>query len=437
MEPVPVRAWSAALLPTGKVLLFHDGERMHLWDPADQQFGERFAANTNLFCAGLSLLADGHLLAVGGHAGMDEEEHFLGIQSAEVFDPWQERWTQLPDMVGGERWYPTAVTLSDGRVLVASGTHAGETNDAIELLDPTSEERTVITRQPLPVYPWAATRPGGEVVFYGPGMHTARLEWESGTFWEVETMSADRWGGAGALLNGKTGELLAVGGGDSPTRTAEIYDPDTAAWQSIVSMVHPRHHPDLVLLPDGCVLVVGGHRSEHEDDDGHEGEHDDEGHEDDVLRAAILDRNRTRWEAAGQTHYGHGYHSTALLLPDGNVLAAGPEKTLEIYHPWYASVDDRPTIIALPDRIDYEETFPVTTGEDTGVARVVLIRTSSVTHSLNTDQRYLELEFEAGAEGALSVQGPASRGVAPPGYYLLFVVNDDDVPSEGEFLQIG
>jgi len=79
VDPVPVGAWSAALLPTGKVLLFQNGEQMYLWDPETRQFGPQFSSNTNLFCAGLTFLADGRLLAVGGHAGQDEEEHFLGL----------------------------------------------------------------------------------------------------------------------------------------------------------------------------------------------------------------------------------------------------------------------------------------------------------------------------------------------------------------------
>ena len=167
---VPVAAWSAALLPTGKVLLFQNGDSMALFDPETRQFSAGVSSNTNLFCAGLAWLADGRLLAVGGHAAEDPPGHFLGLKSAEIFDPWEEQWTRIPDMAGGERWYPTAVTLPDERVLVTAGIHAGEANMTSEILDLQRVEWNVVAnQQPLyfpDLYPWAAgyTSRGGALL---------------------------------------------------------------------------------------------------------------------------------------------------------------------------------------------------------------------------------------------------------------------------------
>lgn len=426
---VPVGAWSSALLPTGKVLLFQNGEQMYLWDPETRQFGPRFSSNTNLFCAGLTFLADGRLLAVGGHAGQDEQEHFLGLRSAEVFDPWQERWTQLPDMAGGERWYPTAVTLPDGRILVASGTHAGAPNEAIELFDPVSQEWQIVAQQQLPLYPWAAVLAASELLFYGPQTVTAYFDWTSGTFREAGGRSGGRFGGAGVLLNAGTAELLALGGGDPTTGATEIFDAGVGAWRPLPPMTRARRDPDVVLLPDGAALVIGGYS----------GARDGEGEvaEDDVLTVEVLDAERTGWSEAAPANYGHGYHSTALLLPDGSVMAGGPERQLEVNLPWYFFAGERPDIASAPAQAGYGEVFSVTTTADAGIARVVLIRVSSATHSLNTDQRYMTLEFQQVSERELSLQAPASPSLAPPGYYLLFVVTDGNVPSEGRFLLIG
>lgn len=429
--PVPVAAVSAALLPTGKVLLFDKREQgigrqspqMYIWDPETLQFGPQFSSNTNIFCAGLAFLADGRLLAVGGTEGRDDEEEPLGLRSAEVFDPWQERWTRLPDMAGGERWYPTAVTLPDGRVLVASGTHAGALNEAIELFDPIGQEWQVVARRRQPLYPWAAALPDGKLIFYGPQIATAYFDWTSGTFTEAGRMSQGRLGGAGALLNAGTAELLALGGGNPTTNTTEILDANAGAWRSLPSMARNRHHPDVVLLPDGTALVVGGHSTST--------------FEGDVLTVEVLDADRTGWSEAAPANYGHGYHSTALLLPDGSVMAAGPERQLEVNLPWYFLAGERPDITSAPAQAGYGEVFPVTTTAAAGVARVVLIRVSSVTHSLNTDQRYMTLEFQHVSERELSLQAPASPSLAPPGYYLLFVVTDGNVPSKGRFLLIG
>lgn len=426
---VPVGAWSAALLPTGKVLLFQGGEQMHLWDPNTWEFGARFSSNTNLFCAGLTLLADGRLLAVGGHAGQDSAGNFLGSSAAEVFDPWQERWTRLPDMIGGERWYPTAITLPDGRVLVASGTHAGKLNETIERFDPEREEWQAVARQQLPLYPWAAVLPADEIAFYGPQRPTALFDLNTGAIRPAGSMGQARHGGTGVLLNAAAGRLLALGGGSPATGSAEMFEVGSAAWRPIPSMARSRHHPDTILLPDGTVLVVGGHST------AGEGEGSDA--EGDVRLAEILDPTGTRWSEAGNAHYGHGYHSTALLLPDGSVLAAGPERNLELYRPPYLFAGERPIVESLPGTASYGETLSVTTSAEAPIARVVLIRASSVTHSLNTDQRYLALEFQRVSGRELAVQAPAAPALAPPGYYLLFVVTDRGVPSEGRFLPIG
>jgi hypothetical protein len=412
---------------------------MCLWDPEIRQFEQGLAAHTNLYCAGLALLGDGHLLAVGGHAGK-EDDQFLGLRSAEVFDPWSKRWSRLPDMAGGKRWYPTAVTLPGGRALVASGVHAGTCNDAIELFDPAGEAWEVVARQSLPIYPWAAVRLGGRLLLYGPQARTMQFEWGSDTFRAVGTMSQAQWGEPGALLDGKSGPLLAVGGGSPPVPTTEGFDPGRRAWQSAPSMTSSRRNLDLVLLSDGGILAVGGSRRAHDHGDGHR-EHDG-GDAHDVQMAEILGPDRSDWKPVGRSQYGHGYHSTALFLPDGSVLTAGPERAMEIYHPWYTTVEYRPEITGLPRRLGYGGSVSVSTPGAAAINRVVLIRAGSVTHSLNTDQRFLTLEFEPVFEpdagcNKLSVQEPPSPGAAPPGYYLLFVVNNVSVPSEGQLVRVG
>lgn len=439
LETPPVGAWSAALLPTGRVLLFRDGSDMCLWDPETRQYEQQtLTSNTNLFCAGLAFLEDGRLLAAGGHEG-HENEQFLGLSSAEVFDPYRKQWRRLPDMAGGKRWYPTAATLPDGRVLIASGTHAGTRNEVIEVLDPTTEEWEVVVRRSLPIYPWTAVRPNGTLLFYGPQPRTLQFDWTRGTFRIAGTMNHGRWGGAGVLLDGTSGTLLAVGGGQPSASPSELFEADTGQWQSLPSMKYSRHNPDLVLLPDGSVLAVGGDRQTHDHAGGNHGE---ETESEGVQMAEMLAPDRGGWTPAGLAYHDHGYHSTALLLHDGSVLAAGPDKTMELYHPWYTSAENRPTVASLPQRIGYGETFHVSTSGGTTIERIVLLRTSSVTHSLNTDQRYLEFDptpvFEpTPGWSKLSVRGPASPGVAPPGHYLLFAVNERRVPSEGRFVRVG
>lgn len=424
---VPVAAWSAALLPTGTVLLFQGGSSMFLYDPQTRRFRAGPASRTNLFCAGLAFLADGRLLVAGGHEGRDPEGHFLGVKSAEVLDPWQERWARVPDMVGGERWYPTVVTLPDGKALVASGTHAGRLNEVVEVLDPGAMAWAAVAKKRLPIYPWAAVMPRGEVLFFGPQRQAELLDPAQGAFRGRFLSALDRSGGTGVLLDPQTGRVLALGGGKPITRSAELFEPSAGLWKATASMAHARNHPNGVLLPDGRVLVVGGHEAE-----GETGK-EEEAKSGEPMPAELFDPERGAWQEAATTLFGHGYHSVALLLPDGSVMAAGPLKTMELYFPWFFSWP-RPALEDAPAAVRYGQAFPVKTPDASRTAKVVAIRLGSVTHSLNTDQRYVELEFARSDDG-LIVKAPPRPALAPPGYYLLFIVTAQRVPSEGRLVQ--
>ena len=152
------------------------------------------------------------------------------------------------------------------------------------------------------------------------------------------------------------------------------------------------------------------------------------------MPAELFDPEGEVWQEVAETHYGHGYHSTSLLLPDGSVMAAGPGENLEVYFPWYFS-QERPVLEATPGAVTYGQSFAVQTPDANETAKVVAIRLSSVTHSVNSDQRYVELEFSM-AEDGLLVEAPSQPTVAPPGYYLLFIVTAQKVPSEGRFIHI-
>ncbi len=425
---VPVKTISAALLPTGKVLMF-PGHVHVLWDPTTGTFTGPIFSQTNLFCAGLAMMADGRLIAVGGHYGAGGEGgEFKGLRSAEIFDPWTHRWTRTRDMMAG-RWYPTAITLADGRVMAIAGLQGSTTpNRTVEIFDPLTHTWQRLRELPKDIattFPFTAVIPNGQVLIYGPQPPTYMLDPATGQMQFVAEMTESHGGAAQAVVDGTTGQVIVIGGTawGNILNTVVTFLPAQRRWIQLPSMRFPRHHPNVVLLPSGQILVIGGHQtSSHQEDE-------------EVVRVPELYLPNARmWCPQGETLYPHGYHSVALLLPDGRVLAAGPEKVAEVYYPWYFFTDSRPEIVWAPDTIAYATPFTVEFATQHPIDRIVLIRLGSVTHSINTDQRYLELPFEIVSEGEALVTAPETPAQAPPGYYLIFAVNRKDVPSTGKIL---
>ena len=134
-------------------------------------------------------------------------------------------------------------------------------------------------------------------------------------------------------------------------------------------------------------------------------------------------------ELASATRY-RGYHSIALLLPDGRVLSSGGdnEPNAEVFSPPYLFKGARPVVTSSPSGITYGESFFVDTPDATSIAAVTLVRLSAVTHAFNMNQRFLRLAFSQ-APGRLTVTAPSVAEMAPPGHYMLFVLNAAGVPS--------
>jgi hypothetical protein len=204
-------------------------------------------------------------------------------------------------------------------------------------------------------------------------------------------------------------------------------------------MSQARIEMNAVILPDGRVLAVGGSIN-------------DEDTSTASLNADLLapDPNNPGsyiFSSAGANSYARLYHSVALLLPDATVWLAGgnPQRgsyvqQMEIYQPSYlfdstGALAARPSITGAPSAVSYGNAFSVQTPDAASISRVVLVRNGAVTHAFGMDQREVELAFTA-QSGSLAVTAPPNGNIAPPGYYMLFLLNSSGVPSVARFVQV-
>lgn len=195
-------------------------------------------------------------------------------------------------------------------------------------------------------------------------------------------------------------------------------------------MAFARTQHNLTILPDGTVLVTGGGTNSNANDIAA------------AIKAAELWSPTTEtWTTLASMTVPRLYHSTALLLPDGQVLSTGSGRTgtdqmsLELFAPPYLFRGPRPTITFAPAEIGYGGSFTVETPNAATIASVTLIRLGTVTHAINMDQRFLNLTFQAG-NGALTVQAPANANLAPPGDYMVFVIDGNGVPSVAPIVRL-
>ena len=455
------------LLPTGKVLAWGkyemDGTMAmpRLWDPASgpPSGALMVAADTMLFCSGHALMADGRLMVTGGHKGDDR-----GLDVTNIFDPASQTWaTGLPKMAKG-RWYPTVTELADGRMI----TVAGRDSASKVVLAPEIWENNQWVQLPgaslsLPYYPRDFVAPNGKLFYAGERVASRWLNVDVVTAkgrgsWNAPSTMTHVWPfnrdyGSAAMYD--TGKILYVGGGGftgwntpdpksgSPTETAETIDLNvnvsTPHWTSTDPMHFPRRHLNATILPDGQVLVTGGTSAG--------GFNTVSGA---VHAAEVWDPTTGHWTQLASNTIDRAYHSVSLLLPDGTVLhgASGdasvpgsaelyPRQTNhEIFRPPYLFKGARPTITSLAQAtIGYGQKFTVTTPNAMQITEVRWIRLGSVTHAFDANQRANKLTFTKSTSSVL-VTAPANGKLAPPGHYLVFVLNRNGVPSVGKVIKV-
>jgi hypothetical protein len=391
------------------------------------------------------------------------------------------------------RWYPTLIRLPDNTVLAIAGLPHGFPRIWLRKQEQYRNEdgwQLLKHRKQFPLYPRLHLLPDGKV-FYS-GVFNTHFQFPlsfPSALWDPksEQQNWELYGGNHLDVNREEGislllalrppdyapRVLIAGGGshnrgrmilgllnaiglrklaakygeNTAVDSAELMDfgGSSPVWQAEAAMHHRRIHAVGVLLPDGKVLVVGGMQSHNHYMTGEEFEDHMLSGEHGVLTPEMFDPEQHTWTMMAAQQRARLYHSTALLLPDGRVISMGSnpyagmvEKSIEVFSPPYLFSSERPVVTGtLPESLGYGETFVLTVEKPRQVGQVVFMRPDVITHVTNTDQRLVELEFKVSGERGLEVLSPPSPNHLPNGYALLFVLNNDGVPSIGKFIRVG
>jgi PKD repeat protein len=418
-----------SLLPTGKILSFGLSGTPQVWNPETGGFTS-IPAPAVIFCSGHSFLPDGRLLVAGGNN--DPNVGANGIPDVVIFNPTTQSWSRSTAMRYA-RWYPTNTTLANGDVVILAGKDGVGVPVRVPEVWSNGTLRLLTTANlGIPLYPRTFLAPDGRIFMAGEAPGTRYLNTAGTGSWA--TGPTRKYGARdyGAAVMYDDGKILYVGGGRT-TNTAEIIDLNSAApaWQYTGFMAYKRRHLNATVLPTGEVLVTGGTSGIAFNDETSP-----------VHAAEIWNPTSGVWTTLASNAVTRVYHSTSILLPDGRILHAGSgdagadQRSAELFSPPYLFKGTRPIITDAPSLVGYGSQFSITTPEAANIIKVSLIRIGSTTHAFDMNQRFQWLSFTR-SPGLLSLSAPISPNRAPPGHYLIFILDGNGVPSVGRIVKVG
>ncbi|KAL2468383.1 glyoxal oxidase-related protein [Forsythia ovata] len=442
---------------------------------------------TNTLCSSGAAMPDGTLMQTGG---FNDGDH-----NVRTYKPCTDNscdWQEPNNVLTQRRWYATNHILSDGRQIIIGGrrqfnyefypkTSSVDKSFNLPFLVETND-RNIENN----LYPFVFLNVDGNLFIFANN-RAILFDYTKGVV--VKTYPTMPGGdprnypssGSAVLLplknlqGGAIGaEVLVCGGAPkgayvsavnrsfvpalSTCGRIQITDPNPQ-WTT-ETMPLARVMSDMILLPNGKILIVNGAST---------GTAGWGLGRNPALSPVIYNPDSpsgSRFEVQNPSSRPRMYHSTAILLRDGRVLVGGSnphiydkftgvlfptDLTLEAFSPAYldpnlARLRPKITSPASQSNIGYGQqlairfTIPPAGTLSKKLVTVTMVAPSFTTHSFSMNQRLLVLSggnitaFEL-SNYQILVATPTSRNLAPPGYYLLFVVHQD-IPSEGIWVQI-
>lgn len=339
------------------------------------------------------------------------------------------------DMAAG-RWYATVTTMLNGETYIQGGNSvtrtSGELFPEVRSTAGAFRKLDIDTSALRYYYPRAFVAPDGRLFGFDTTGKMYYVDVDAETLTPAGNIPAANTGDDSTVAMFSPGRLLNFAGESKGAIVIDIRGgaPEITATSNLSSH---RRLATATLLPNGQVLATGGSPIYNTLPGV-------------AYSAEMWNPVTGKWTVGADEEIPRLYHSTALLLPDATVLVAGggapgPSDNLngEIYSPPYlftskGALATRPVINTVPSTLVVGNPFSLRVTDTTAApARVVLIKTGATTHGLNMDQRFVELPFTApggsSSTATLDVRMPSNAADVPPGYYLLFVLNANGVPS--------
>ncbi len=441
----PLITVHAVMTPDGRVLTYgtkEDGTQTgyfiyDVWDPSAGLNGGHMTLNnmtmTDIFCSSQVILPEsGNIFIAGGDNWTGSGTTNSGNNNTNIFDPGANSLTRAANM-NRARWYSSSTVLVDGEVYIQGGTSGGDLPEVRE----TSGAFRLLTGVPTggyaAVFPRNFLAPDGRVFGYDTsGKMYFVSPAGSGSIAQVGQFSSSNVGWNSSTAMFEPGKILQFGGNSNGAVVIDINGPQPVVTAT-QSMSSQRRWVNATVLANGKVLATGGSRIDNALTDVNNS-------------AEIWDPDTGQWHVGSSGALARLYHSSGLLLPDGSVLvsgggAPGPlnNTNAEIYYPPYlfsagGGFATRPEILSAPDSVNVGDQLSIQV-DTAGISRVTLVKTGSVTHSFNMDQRFLELPFVASGT-SLTADLPVRASDTPPGFYQMFVIDDAGVPSMASMLRI-
>ena len=434
--------------------------QQNVWvDAVRKGMGSVIAKASRFRIRGLLGPQAGNLLYGIGTPMTLQKQNFEGTKDAYIFDVRTSRFVKVNSM-NYARWYPTLAELGNGMVMAMSGLNGqGQITMNSEFFNPSSRRWSRGPVHGFPTYPATFLTENGQLFFTGSnsGYGPSTAAWRTPGFWNVRTNifrpvpgladPQDLETSASVLLPpAQEQTLMVLGGGgvgQSDSLTARTALIDVAApdphWVKGPDLAQPTRYPITVLLPTDEVLVTGGSRY-------YRGMHGSDNRDTRIYHVAT---NSFSWAASSIT--GRDYHSGGLLLPDGSVLTLGgnplfgnhedtaPQtfnQEIDVYDPPYMFRGARPRIVTAPAILKRRHSYLIKVSPASSIRYLRLMRPDNPTHVTDVNERSIAVPFTPSVRGGLKVTIPSNPDLIPPGYYLLFAVNSQGIPSAGHWVRV-